>query len=262
MPFITACQGLITKEMAILFKIDTLSAAYEGKVVLQDINLTVNENDFIGVIGPNGGGKTTLLKVILGLIRPVKGSIIFNNDLISTKSIGYLPQISTGDINYPVTVTDIILSGLMIKKGFITRMTLSDKKTADAVIEELGLSDRAGATLNELSGGQIQRVFLGRAIIGNPGLLLLDEPGTFVDNTFENDFYEKLKELNSRMAILMVSHDIGTISAHIKSFACVNRSLHYHPHREITEENLLAYGCPIQLITHGEVPHTVLKHHQ
>ena len=105
----------------------------------------------------------------------------------------------------------------------------------------------------------MQRVFLGRAIIGNPRLLLLDEPGNFVDTTFENDFYEKLRELNKRMAILMVSHDVGTISSHIKSFACVNRSLHYHPSHEITNEDLQAYGCPIQLITHGDVPHTVLK---
>jgi len=112
-----------------------------------------------------------------------------------------------------------------------------------------------------LSGGQQQRVLLGRAAIGDPKLLLLDEPGNFVDANFEKDFYEKLKELNNRMAILMVSHDIGTISAHIKSFACVNRSLHYHPSSEITNQELLAYDCPIQLVTHGPVPHTVLKNH-
>jgi zinc transport system ATP-binding protein len=240
----------------------SLSASYGANLVLQDVNFKVNENDFIGVIGPNGGGKTTLLRVILGLLKPVTGKMVFNGDLLNGNSIGYLPQMSTGDINYPVTVTDIILSGLMIRKGIISRMSASDKKKADTVIDELGLSGMSESTLNELSGGQMQRVFLGRAIIGDPKLLLLDEPGNFVDTTFENDFYEKLKDLNSRMAILMVSHDVGTISAHIKSFACVNRSLHYHPSHEITNEDLQAYGCPIQVIAHGIIPHTVLKIHK
>ena len=248
--------------MAYLFEMHSLSASYGANLVLQDVNFRVSENDFIGVIGPNGGGKTTLLKIILGLLIPVKGKIVFNNELLNGNSIGYLPQLSTGDINYPVTVTDIVLSGLMIRKGIISRMSSSDKRKAGIVIDELGLSEMAGSTLNELSGGQIQRVFLGRAIIGDPKLLLLDEPGNFVDTTFENDFYEKLKDLNKRMAILMVSHDVGTISFHIKSFACVNRSLHYHPSHEITNEDLLSYGCPIQLVTHGEVPHTVLKYHK
>jgi zinc transport system ATP-binding protein len=248
--------------MAYLFEMHLLSASYGTITVLKDIDFKVSENDFIGVIGPNGGGKTTLLKIILGLLKPVKGEIVFNKELLSANRIGYLPQISTGDINYPVTVTDIILSGLMIGKGIISRMTQSDRKKAAEVINELGLSAMAGATINELSGGQIQRVFLGRAIIGDPKLLLLDEPGNFVDTTFENDFYEKLRALNKRMAILMVSHDVGTISAHIKSFACVNRSLHYHASNAITNEDLLAYGCPIQVISHGDIPHTVLKHHK
>jgi zinc transport system ATP-binding protein len=247
--------------MTYLVKIDSLSASYGNTLVLEDINFSVNENDFIGVIGPNGGGKTTLLKVILGLLKPVSGKILYNNDLLNSKSIGYLPQISTGDSNYPVTVKDIILSGLMIRKGFASRMSLSDKNKAQLVIEELGLSEMADSTINELSGGQMQRVFLGRAIIGDPRLLILDEPGNFVDSNFESDFYEKLRSLNKRMAILMVSHDVGTISAHIKSFACVNRRLHYHDSKEISNEDLLAYGCPIQLITHGVVPHTVLKNH-
>jgi len=248
--------------MANLFEMHSLSASYGAVTVLKDVNFTVSENDFIGVIGPNGGGKTTLLKIILGLLKPVKGEIVFNTDLLNGNRIGYLPQMSTGDINYPVTVNDIVLSGLMIRKGIISRMTSSDKKKAGMVIAELGLSEMSGSTINELSGGQMQRVLLGRAIIGDPKLLLLDEPGNFVDTSFENDFYEKLRDLNRRMAILMVSHDVGTISAHIKSFACVNRSLHYHPSHEITNEDLLAYGCPIQLVTHGEVPHTVLKYHK
>jgi zinc transport system ATP-binding protein len=247
--------------MANLLEMNSLSAAYGTTIVLDNISLKVNEDDFIGVIGPNGGGKTTLLKVILGLVPPLKGSVDFNTSLLDNRRIGYLPQISTSDASFPITVTDIVLSGLMIKKGIISRMSASDRKNAEVVMDELGISRLKDSTLNELSGGQMQRVFLARAIIGDPRLLLLDEPGNFVDSTFENDFYEKLRLLNKRMAILMVSHDIGTISAHIKSFACVNRKLHYHPSHEITNEDLLAYGCPIQLITHGDVPHTVLKTH-
>jgi zinc transport system ATP-binding protein len=243
-----------------LFEMRKLSASYGAEKILEDVDFRVCGNDFIGVIGPNGGGKTTLLKVILGLLKPSEGELIFSRKL-QTSTIGYLPQISTGDNSYPVNVKDVILSGLMINKRLISRMSRSDKIKAEKVIEELGLSELADSSLNELSGGQYQRVLLGRAIIGDPKLLLLDEPGNFVDSNFERDFYEKLVLLNERMAILMVSHDIGTISAHIKSFACVNRFLHYHPSHEITNEQLLAYDCPIQLITHGVVPHTVLKSH-
>jgi zinc transport system ATP-binding protein len=247
--------------MAQLFEMKALSASYGAALVLEDVSFIVRERDFIGVIGPNGGGKTTLLKVILGLVRPVKGEIVFSDRMKRASRIGYLPQISTGDASYPVTVKDVVLSGLMTGKGIFSGMNSADRIKTSMVIEELGLGGLENASLNELSGGQMQRVFLGRAIIGEPGLLLLDEPGNFVDSAFEKDFYEKLKELNDRMAILMVSHDIGTISAHIKSFACVNRKLHYHPSHEITNQDLLAYGCPIQLITHGDVPHTVLKKH-
>ena len=218
------------------------------------------ENDFIGIIGPNGGGKTTLLKAILGLV-PIRGKIEFSPELQGGKKIGYLPQISTGDHSFPLTVTDVVLSGLMLHKGFVPVMTAADKARAATVIDELGLRQLADSPLSGLSGGQLQRVFLGRAVIGDPKLLLLDEPGSFVDSNFEHDFYEKLRILNKRMAILIVSHDIGTISSHVRSFACVNRNLHYHPSSEISNEQLQEYGCPIQLITHGEVPHTVLKKH-
>lgn len=244
-----------------LLEMISVSVAYGSNTVLQDAGLKVFDNDFIGVIGPNGGGKTTLLKVILGLVTPAKGRVVFNQEHFSNNNIGYLPQMSTSDNSFPVTVEDVILSGLMMRKGLISRMTKQDRMKASQVIEELGLAELSDSSLTELSGGQIQRVLLGRAVIGDPRLLLLDEPGNFVDANFEADFYEKLRVLNRRMAIMMVSHDVGTISAYIKSFACVNRQLHYHPSSEITNEELLAYGCPIQLITHGEVPHTVLKRH-
>jgi zinc transport system ATP-binding protein len=247
--------------MTTLFDIRSLSAGYESKIVLKDVDFSVKENDFIGVIGPNGGGKTTLLKVILGLIKPVRGSIVFNEDLIKRNKIGYLPQMSAGDNSFPVTVLDVVLSGLMINKSAVAWIRSGDREKADDVIGELGLREISKSPLNELSGGQLQRVFLARAIIGSPTLLLLDEPDNFVDSTFENDFYQKLHDLNDRMAILMVSHDIGTISSHVKSFACVNSKLHYHPSPEITNEQLSSYDCPIQLVSHGRIPHTVLEKH-
>jgi zinc transport system ATP-binding protein len=247
--------------MAALFEIRSLSAGYGSNIVLKDIDFSAGENDFVGVIGPNGGGKTTLLKVILGLIKPMTGSIVFNADLIKRTRIGYLPQMSAGDNSFPVTVMDVVLSGLMINKSAVARIRSDDRTKAEGVIEELGLREIVRSPLNELSGGQLQRVFLGRAIIGSPALLLLDEPDNFVDTTFENDFYQKLHDLNKRMAILMVSHDIGTISTHVKSFACVNGKLHYHPSPEITSEDLSLYNCPIQLVSHGRIPHTVLEKH-
>jgi zinc transport system ATP-binding protein len=243
-----------------LLELISVSVSYGEFTALENVVLKVMENDFIGIIGPNGGGKTTLLKAILGLV-PIRGKIEFSPELQGGKKIGYLPQISTGDHSFPLTVTDVVLSGLMLHKGFVPVMTAADKARAATVIDELGLRQLADSPLSGLSGGQLQRVFLGRAVIGDPKLLLLDEPGSFVDSNFEHDFYEKLRILNKRMAILMVSHDIGTISSHVRSFACVNRNLHYHPSSEITNEQLQEYGCPIQLITHGEVPHTVLKKH-
>jgi zinc transport system ATP-binding protein len=248
--------------MATLFTIESLTAGYENKVVLKDISMTVDENDFIGIIGPNGGGKTTLLRVILGLLKPFSGKVDFSKGNIKLNQIGYMPQVAQGDTLFPVTVEDVVLSGLMLNKSATGRMGREDKKTASAVMDELGLSPLAHQALNELSGGQLQRVYLARALTGSPRLLLLDEPATFVDNSFEADFYDKLRTLNSRMAIMMVSHDVGTISTWVKSFACVNGTLYYHPHSKITDEDLRMYGCPIQLVTHGNVPHVVLHKHE
>jgi zinc transport system ATP-binding protein len=148
----------------------------------------------------------------------------------------------------------------------VVQQNNNDNKTKClTVLHELGIENLASKLVGELSGGQMQKVFLGRALISNPKLLILDEPDTYVDSRFENELYQKLKELNNRMAILLVSHDVGTISAHVKSIACVSRELHYHPSNIISPEQLASYNCPIQIITHGDVPHTVLgshNHHQ
>ena len=248
--------------MSTLLTIENLTAGYENKVVLKDVTMTVDENDFIGIIGPNGGGKTTLLKVILGLLKPFSGRVDFSPGNLRLNQIGYMPQVAQGDTLFPVTVEDVVLSGMMLNKGATGRMGKNEKERASGMMDELGLTPLAHQALNELSGGQLQRVYLARAVTGSPRLLLLDEPATFVDNSFEADFYDKLRVLNTRMAIMMVSHDVGTISAWVKSFACVNGTLFYHPHSKITDEDLRMYGCPIQLVTHGDVPHVVLHKHE
>lgn len=247
--------------MTNLFEISEVSASYNGNFVLENISINVREKDFIGIIGPNGGGKTTLLKVILGLVKPVVGKVVFNKDLLDYSNIGYLPQISEGDITFPLSVKDVIMSGLMHNKGVAGRMSKTDFLKAEEVIEKLGIKKLRNVRLSEMSGGELQRVYLGRAIVASPKLLLLDEPGNFIDSSFEQNFYDMLKELNKTITILMVSHDVGTISAYVKSFACVNKSLHYHDSGKITNEQLKGYGCPIQLIAHGDVPHTVLENH-
>lgn len=250
--------------MGKILEIKDLSAGYNGEIILKDINLVVNENDFIGIIGPNGGGKTTLLKVILGLIRPYRGSVSFTNGRLKRPSnmIGYLPQINQTDTKFPISVVDVVLSGLMSKEGMFSRYSGQQKKHAENLLDRLGIYHLRKKTVGELSGGQLQRVYLCRAIVSSPQLLMLDEPNTFVDTRFETDFFEILKDLNNEMAIIVVSHDVGTICWYVKTIACVNRNLHYHPSNIITQEQLASYNCPIQIITHGDIPHTVLETHR
>jgi zinc transport system ATP-binding protein len=247
--------------MNALLKIENLSAGYDKIPVIRNINLEVYENDFIGVIGPNGGGKTTLLKVILGLLNPMSGKVSFGAELNRRKKpIGYLPQVKHIDRNFPITVFDVVRSGsLMESHKKVTSSEITNR--VDSLLEEMGVAAIRKKAIGELSGGQMQRVFLCRALLSQPRILLLDEPDTFVDNRFEGELYEKLRQLNREMAIVLVSHDVGTISSYVKTIACVNGHLHYHPDNTITQEQLDGYNCPIKLISHGEIPHTVLKHH-
>ncbi len=255
--------------MGKILEITDLYAGYGNEIILKDVSLVVNDNDYIGIIGPNGGGKTTLLKVILGIIKPYRGSVTFFNDRQGESSngessniIGYLPQINQIDLRFPIQVADVVLSGLMSKEGLFSRYSGRQKKLAESLLSRLGVYHLRKKTIGELSGGQLQRIYLCRAIISSPRLLMLDEPNTFVDTKFETDFYEILRDLNNDMAIIVVSHDVGTISWYVKTIACVNRNLHYHPTNTITQEQLASYNCPIQLVTHGDIPHTVLATHK
>ncbi|MFN8135741.1 MAG: ABC transporter ATP-binding protein [Bacteroidales bacterium] len=243
-----------------LIKLNNVTAGYDNGIVLRDVSITVSDQDFIGVIGPNGGGKTTLIKLILGLIKPFSGTIERFDDQQGS-FIGYLPQQSHIDRKFPITVQDIVLSGLMSAGKGLSRYNTRDKQLAVDLLAQMGISHLAKRTASELSGGQLQRVLICRALISSPKLLILDEPNTFVDNRFEHEMYELLQQFNQRMAIMIISHDVGTISYFVKTIACVNTYLHYHPSNIITEEQLAGYNCPLQIITHGDVPHTVLQKH-
>jgi len=245
-----------------LIKIENLSVGYDKVPVLHNVNLEVYERDFLGVIGPNGGGKTTLLKTILGLLNPMKGKIIFRKDINKRKKpIGYLPQVKHMDRNFPITVYEVVRSGSIMKNPRqVTSSEINQK--VEQLLLEMGISNIRNKAIGDLSGGQMQRVFLCRALLSDPKILILDEPDTFVDNRFEGELYEKLKQLNKEMAILLVSHDVGTISSYVKTIACVNGDLHYHPDNVISQSQLDGYNCPIKIISHGDVPHTVLKSHK
>ena len=246
--------------MAPLINLKNVTVAYDKEPILENINLEIFENDFIGVIGPNGGGKTTLLKAILGLIKPKKGELLFSEEIKTRRNpFGYLPQVRNIDKKFPITVFDVVRSGYQASQKLWK--TKEEKEKATSLLNEMGILGIRDKAIGELSGGQMQRVFLCRALISDPKILILDEPDTFVDNRFEGELYEKLKELNKRMGIILVSHDVGTISSYVKTIACVNKQLHYHPSNNISSEQLEKYNCPIQIITHGEVPHTVLKTH-
>jgi zinc transport system ATP-binding protein len=250
------------EELPKLLELNKINAGYNGDIVLKNASFKVHENDFIGIIGPNGGGKTTLIKVILGLIKPRNGELKFYfNAESNDQLIGYLPQVHIIDKKFPISVKDVVLSGYMNKKRMIRRFSREEQLIADEQMEKMGIASLRKKPIGELSGGQVQRVFLCRAIISSPKLLILDEPNNNVDNKFESDLYETLRKLNDSMAIMIVSHDIGIISTYIKTIICVNLDVHYHSSNIIDETQLKAYNCPIQLVTHGEIPHTVLKTH-
>ena len=246
-----------------ILELSGVTTGYGDKAVLKDVDFTVRQRDFIGIIGANGSGKTTLLKVILGLLKPWKGTVNFYLESNGNPGahIGYLPQVTHFDHKFPITVEEVVLSGLLGKRGLFHRFSASDRRRAHEVLEQMGVLDDRLTPVGELSGGQRQRVLLARALVSSPKLLILDEPDSFVDKRFESGLYEILKELNRRIALLLVSHDIGMIASYVKTIACVTNRLHYHDSNEITQEVLDSYGCPLELITHGPVPHRVLRDH-
>ncbi len=245
-----------------LISLRNVGVVYDGCTALEGVNLDIYADDFLGIIGPNGGGKSSLVKAIMGTI-PYSGTIEIDDSLRRRNhyKIGYMPQVSEFDMRFPISLEEVVLSGLQSEKGFLGRYTSKDKARARELLATMGISELASRPIGEVSGGQMQRALLCRAIISEPRLLILDEPTNFVDNRFEYEFYNMVKQLSERMAIVIVSHDLGTITSVVRSIICVNRTAHRHDSNILTAEQLENYNCPIQILSHGHIPHTVLEHH-
>jgi zinc transport system ATP-binding protein len=250
--------------------IKDLRFAYNGDTVLNDVNLTVQQKDFIAIIGPNGGGKTTLLKLILGLLMPVKGTIRVDGKSPQEASpcIGYVPQDVHMNHSFPITVIDVVLMGNLDPHKRLSRRSASIRRDALGALERMEMASHADKKIGMLSGGQRQRVFIARALLSQPKLLLLDEPTTNIDTKGQADFYRLLTELNQDITVMVVSHDLLAISRYVKSVACVNKKLHYHDQAELTGDMLeIMYpctteeACPVELLAHG-LPHRVLMDHE
>ena len=245
-------------------KLDDVWVRYDGVPVLEAINLTIGDGDFLGIIGPNGGGKTTLLKVILGLIKPNQGSVrvLGKPPEKSRGRIGYVPQHNLFDRDFPISVWEVVLMGRVGHAGLLKRYGSNDRQAAAEALDTVGMLHHKGQQMGKLSGGELQRVLIARALVAEPRLLLLDEPTASVDPAMQTEFYELLETLKQRMAVVLVSHDISAVSVYVDEIACLNIQLYHHGSKELTPEILEAtYKCPVQMIAHGEFPHRVLKEH-
>lgn len=249
---------LMTKE---IIDLKNIYFSYNGETVLENINLKIMENDFMAIIGPNGGGKTTLLKLILGLIKPSKGNISVMGDTPERgrRDIGYLQQHQDLDMRFPISVYETVLMGRY--RGIARKYTSVDREAVRAALSNMGMLKLSSRHIGMLSAGQLQRVLIARAIVREPVLLLMDEPLTSIDPKMQKSMYELFTRLSKKMAVVFVTHDIGAISVYIKKVACLNRRLFYHGPKEGSLGKLeKTYGCPVEAIAHG-IPHRVLKKH-
>jgi zinc transport system ATP-binding protein len=252
-----------------IVEVENVSFAYKTELVLQDVTLRIHPGDFTAMIGPNGGGKTTLLKLILGLLKPDQGVIRVTGRSTQKASscIGYVPQDVHVNSNFPITALDVVLMGKLSPNKRWNRQSAADRADAMAALERMQMADYADKKFGMLSGGQRQRIFIARALVTNPLLLLLDEPTASIDTKGQADFFELLKILNRDITVLVVSHDLLVVSRYVKAVACVNKRLHYHDQAEITGDMLevmypctVEEVCPVELVAHG-LPHRVLLEH-
>lgn len=243
-----------------VIELERVSFGYDREAILEKVSLAIGPLDFLAIIGPNGGGKTTLVKVILGLLRPWSGRVRVGLPP-RAGAIGYVPQFAGFDSSFPLRVSEVVVMGRLGARGLARRFSAEDRRRVAAILERLGLESVAEAYIGDLSGGQLQRALIARALVGEPEILFLDEPLGSIDPESRRAVLESLRELHGRIPVVVITHDITPFAGMVEQIACVNRQLFYHPSAELTEEMLeQVYGCPVELVAHG-VPHRVLGEH-
>jgi zinc transport system ATP-binding protein len=246
-----------------LVRLKDVTVSFDGELILDKVNFTVNEKDYTGIIGPNGSGKTTLLRVILGLVQPDSGSVtvLGKSPEKGRRSVGYVPQFTEFDKVFPISVWEFVMMGRLPKSSFARRYTSEDREKAVGALKRVDLLNLKDKQLGVLSGGEKQRAYIARALATDPKILLLDEPTANIDLKMETGFYDLLSDLRNEVAVVLVSHDISVISVKVDKIACLNKQLFMHESSEIDEHILEeTYKCPVEMIAHG-VPHRVLKDH-
>jgi zinc transport system ATP-binding protein len=233
-------------------------------LALRDISLDIEGGKFIGLMGPNGGGKTTLLKTIVGLIKPDRGRVILQKPV--GKTVGYVPQEEYIDPEFPVTAYDVVEMGLYGSLGVFTRKAEGRRARVLAALDILGMRGHADRGIGTLSGGEKQRVSIARAIVGRPSLLLLDEPTTGVDADARDDFFRTLRNLRQSLSltIILASHDIEVVPTQVDEVICINQRVFVHAAPEEIKDVgdfRKAYGCELEFIAHGKYPHRIIEHH-
>lgn len=218
-----------------IIEIKNISFSYGKNEVLRDISLDIHRGDYLGMIGPNGAGKTTLLKIMLRLLAPSAGSVrIFGrplNEFDEWEKIGYVPQkVAHFDDNFPATVREIALMGRYGRRGLLKKITREDKEAAEKALQEVGLREERSRLIGDLSGGEQQRVFIARALAGEPEIIFLDEPTTGVDRPTQDQFYALLRKLNKELGLtlVLISHDIERVAKEAMHIACIDRTLVCH----------------------------------
>ncbi len=241
-----------------IIQVQNLWFTYNGNPVLQGIDLEVNKGDFVAMIGPNGGGKTTLLKIMLGLLKTAKGTVkVFGRPPKAARHrIGYVPQEVPARQAFPVSVLDVVLMGRLKPGVGWTHHSMQSRKAAQQALDQMGMGAFGRRSIGELSGGQRQRVMIARALVTQPDLMLLDEPTASIDTKGRREFYQLLKDLNQKMTIVVVSHEVMVLSTYVKSITCVNHKLHYHDYSKMGSQIMdsicpcsVEEVCPVELMT-------------